>query len=112
MPITDYISPTLLHQEGWVNTADTEQMFAKLDKRYLAEQGYVNMSQLRDVCLSIHKAAEVIGISSTTLLTYAKAGYLELNDQGQVPLLAALTFDYATAKRAESEKKRRMKIKR
>ncbi len=112
MPITDYISPQTLQQEGWVNTADVEQMFDKMDKRYLAQQGWVDLSQVRDVWLSIHKASEVVGISSATLLSYVRLGYLELNEQGQVSLLAALTFDYEAAKRAELDKKRKLKLRR
>lgn len=49
MAITDYISATTLQAEGWVNVADAEQMFEKLDKSYLAARGYTDASRLAGI---------------------------------------------------------------
>lgn len=110
MPITDYISAKTLQQEGWVNAANTEEMYEKLDKTYLAQQGWVNAPRLRNVWLSVNKAAEVVGISGATLATYIKRGCLSLNAHGQVSLHEALTFDYEAAKGRMLDEKRRLKI--
>ena len=56
--LTDFISPEVLAREGFVHTSDSAQMLEKIDKAYLAECGYVNLSALRDVKLSVRKAAE------------------------------------------------------
>jgi hypothetical protein len=52
----------------------------------------------------------VVGISTTTLGSYANLGYIQVGDDGKVSLLDALAFDYAAAKRKELDNKRRMKL--
>lgn len=106
MALTDYISPMVIAAEGYIHATDNEALLANIDKQFLATQGWVNMAQVRNVWLSIHMAAQIVGISSPTLLSYAKAGYLKLDD-GRVSLLEALTFDYVAAKKKELRKKQR-----
>ena len=110
MAITDYISATTLQAEGWVNVADAEQMFERMDKSYLAARGYTDASRLAGIRISLNQAAGVVGISTTTLGSYANLGYIQVGDDGKVSLLDALAFDYAAAKRKELDNKRRMKL--
>lgn len=110
MPITDYISPQTLFNEGWVRADDQQGMLEKLDKSYLAARGYTDASRLAGIRISLNQAAGVVGISATTLASYANLGYIQVGDDGKVSLLDALAFDYAAAKRKELDNKRRMKL--
>lgn len=105
--LTDFISPEVLAREGFVHTSDSAQMLEKIDKAYLAENGWVNLSALRDVKVTIRKAAEVIGISASTLKAYVEMGYLPVGADGYVSLLDAITFDYTAAKRKYLDSKSR-----
>lgn len=105
--LTDFISPEVLAREGFVHTSDSAQMLEKIDKAYLAKNGWVNLSALRDVKVTIRKAAEVIGISASTLKAYVEMGYLPVGADGYVSLLGAITFDYAAAKRKYLDSKSR-----
>lgn len=105
--LTDFISPEVLAREGFVHTSDSAQMLEKIDKAYLAENGWVNLSALRDVKVTIRKAAEVIGISASTLKAYVEMGYLPVGADGYVSLIDAITFDYAAAKRKYLDSKSR-----
>jgi hypothetical protein len=105
--LTDFISPEVLAREGFVHTSDSAQMLEKIDKTYLAQCGYVNLSALRDVKLSVRKAAEVAGVSASTLKEYVKLGYLQVGADGYVSLIDAITFDYAAAKRKYLDSKSR-----
>lgn len=107
MPITDYITPSMLHKEGWVHTSDPEMLLANIDKQYLAQAGYVNIAETRNVEISVHKAAQIAGVTSPTLASYIKAGYLALTPDGKVNLFDVLAFNYKLAKRAELNKKER-----
>ena len=105
--LTDFISPEVLAREGFVHTSDSARMLEKIDKAYLAENGWVNLSALRNVKVTIRKAAEVIGISASTLKAYVEMGYLPVGADGYVSLLDAITFDYAAAKRKYLDSKSR-----
>lgn len=107
MPITDYISPSTLRMEGWVRTSDSAMLLANLDKQYLAQAGYINIAKTRNVDLSIHKAAQIAGVTSPTLASYIKAGYLKLTPDGKLNLFDVLSFNYKLAKRTELDKKER-----
>lgn len=98
--LTDFISPEVLAREGFVHTSDSAKMLEKIDKAYLAENGWVNLSALRDVKVTIRKAAEVIGISASTLKAYVEMGYIAVEADGYISLLNAITFDYPSAKKA------------
>lgn len=106
--LTDFISPEVLAREGFVHTSDSAQMLEKIDKAFLAENGWVNLSTLRHVKVTIRKAAEVVGISASTLKEYAKMGYLPIDEDGYVSLLNAITFDYPAAKRVYLATKERV----
>lgn len=95
--LTDFIPTQVLEREGFVHTSDNEKMLNALDKRFLADHGWHNLSQLRPVRISMRKAAEIIDCSASTLAAYVKMGYLAAED-GQVLLSDALTFDYPAAK--------------
>lgn len=110
MPITDYISPSMLHMEGWVHTSDSATLLANIDKQYLAQAGYINLAETKNVELSVHKAAQIAGVAPPTLVSYIKAGYLNLTPDGKLRLLDVLAFDYKLAKRTELNKKDRIKI--
>ena len=106
--LTDFISPEVLAREGFVHSSDNEQMFAKIDKAYLAKRGWGDMSILRGVKVSPRKAAEIAGCSASTLNEYIKMGYLAVDDAGQVSLFDAVQFDYPAAKRAYLSTKQRI----
>ena len=110
MPITDYISPQTLFNEGWVRADDQQGMLEKIDKVYLAENGYIYSPRLAQVRVSISKAAELVGISPATLAQYVTLGYLPVGEDGKVSMLEALSFDYASAKRQELKKKSRVNL--
>lgn len=105
--LTDFISPEVLAREGFVHTSDSAQMFAKIDKAYLAERGWGDMSVLRSVKISPRQAAEIAGCSASTLKEYIKMGYLAVDDAGQVSLFDAVQFDYPAAKKAYLSTKQR-----
>lgn len=104
--ITDYIPAQVLEREGFVHISDSAKMLERIDKGFLAEQGWTNLAHLRGVMLSVHKAAKIVGIDPKTLLAYIKGGYIAADQNGQVSLVDALTFDYKGAKRAYLDSKR------
>ena len=57
------------------------------------------MSALRAVPISVRKAAQIVGISPTTLAGYVSLGYIRVDGDGHVSLLDALTFDAKAANR-------------
>lgn len=109
MPITDYIPAQTLVNEGWLRADDQQGMFDNIDKHYLAERGYVCAERLANVRVSVNKAAELVGVSPSTLATYITTGYIAVDADGKISMLDAISFDYTAAKRAELAKKRRMR---
>lgn len=99
MPLTDYISPEVLAAEGYIHRTDKEALFENIGAEYLHSRGWVDMTSLRDVPISIRKAAQIAGISPTTLAGYVSLGYIRVDGEGHVSLLDALTFDAKAAKR-------------
>lgn len=98
--LTDYIPAQVLEREGFVHSSDSEKMLERIDKSFLAERGWVNLSMLRHVKVSVRKAAEIVECSASTLKEYIRMGYLAVDDAGQVSLLDAVSFDYPAAKKA------------
>lgn len=90
-----------------MHTSNPEMLLANIDKQYLAQAGYVNIAETRNVDISIHKAARIAGVTSPTLASYIKAGYLKLTPDGKLSLFDVLVFNYKLAKRAELDKKER-----
>lgn len=105
--LTDYIPAQVLEREGFVHSSDSEKMLERIDKAFLAERGWVNLSMLRHVKVSVRKAAEIAQCSASTLKEYIKMGYLPIDEAGQVSLSDAVGFDYPTAKRAYLSTKER-----
>lgn len=99
MPLTDYISPEVLAAEGYIHRSDKAALFENIGAEYLHSRGWVDMTSLRDVPISIRKAAQIAGISPTTLAGYVSLGYIRVDGEGHVSLLDALTFDAKAAKR-------------
>lgn len=99
MPLTDYISPKVLYDEGYIHRSDKEDLFENIGAEYLHSRGWVDMSALRAVPISVRKAAQIAGISPTTLAGYVSLGYIRVDGDGHVSLLDALTFDAKAAKR-------------
>lgn len=98
--ITDYIPAQVLEREGFVHISDSAKMLERIDKGFLAEQGWANLAAKRGVKVSVRKAAEIVGVDAKTLLAYIKGGYIAANENGQVSMVDALTFDYKKAKQA------------
>ena len=95
--LTDFIPAQVLEREGFVHTSDSEKLLEAIDKNYLADHGWHNLSHLRPVRISVRKAAEIIDCAASTLSAYIKMGYLSA-ENGQVLLSDALSFDYPAAK--------------
>lgn len=99
MPLTDYISPEVLAAEGYIHRSDKAALFENLGEEYLHSQGWVDLTAVRDVPISIHKAAQIAGCAASTLAGYVSLGYMPVDENGHVSLLDALTFDAKAAKR-------------
>lgn len=99
MALIDYISPKVLSDEGYIHNSDKAAMFDNLGTDYLHSRGWVDMSALRAVPISVRKAAQIAGISPTTLAGYVSLGYIRVDGDGHVSLLDALTFDAKAANR-------------
>ena len=98
MALFDYISPARLKNEGYINKADSKEMFDNIDKEYLKEQGWFDLSSLNNVPLSIHMAAQVVGVHATTLTGYVARGVIRTDSTGHIAFLDALRFNYKKAK--------------
>lgn len=101
MALIDYIEPRILREEGYIHITDTDSMIERLGR-----EKWVNLSQMRPISISLHLAAEVIGITQPTLVAYAKLGYIRVNAEGKVSLIDAILFDYRNVKRDALNKKR------
>ncbi len=99
MALTDYISPDIIAAEGYVHSSDNDALLECIDKDYLHSQGWVDMSAVRDVPISVRKAAEIVGVAASTLAGYVSLGYLKSDDEGHVSLFDALVFDRVAAKK-------------
>lgn len=99
MALIDYIAPSVLAEEGYIHKSSQSEMLGNLDRGFLAEQGWVNLSHARNVEVSVQKAAQIIGVSSPTLEGYVKLGYLKKTANGKILLIAALSFDYKKVKK-------------
>lgn len=99
MALIDYISPKVLSDEGYIHSSDKEAMFDNIGADYLHSRGWVDMSAMRAVPISIRKAAQIAGIAATTLAGYVSLGYMVADENGHVSLFDALTFDAKAAKR-------------
>ncbi len=99
MPLTDYISPKVLAEEGYIHRTDKEALFENIGAEYLHSRGWVDMTSLRDVPISIRKAAQIAGCAASTMAGYVSLGYMPIDEDGHVSLLDALTFDVKAAKR-------------
>lgn len=97
MPLTDYISPQVLADEGYIHRSDKAALFENIGVEYLHSQGWVDLTTVRDVPISIRKAAQIAGCSATTLAGYISLGYMRIDENGHVSLLDALTFDVKAA---------------
>ncbi len=105
--LTDFISPQVLEREGYIHISDNEKMLEYIDKAFLAAHGWFHKPNLGHVNLSVNKASDVVGVAPQTLAGYIRAGYMPANDDGQVRLVDAMTFDYKAAKRALLDSKNR-----
>lgn len=99
MALIDYISPKVLSDEGYIHNSDKEAMFDNIGADYLNSRGWVDMTALRDIPMSVCKAAQIAGISPTTMAGYVSLGYIKVDKDGHISLLDALTFDAKAAKR-------------
>lgn len=99
MPLIDYISPKVLADEGYIHNTDKAAMFANIGPDYLNSLGWVDMTAVRAVPISIRKAAQIAGIAASTLAGYVSLGYMKADEEGHVSLFDALTFDAKAAKR-------------
>lgn len=99
MALIDYISPKVLSDEGYIHNSDKAAMFDNIGAAYLNSRGWVDMTAVRAVPISINKAAQIAGIAASTLAGYVSLGYMQADDDGHVSLLDALTFDAKAAKR-------------
>lgn len=97
--ITDYIPAQVLEREGFVHISDSAKMLERIDKGFLAEQGWANLATKRGVKVSVRKAAEIVGVDAKTLAAYIKSGYLAADEMGRVSIVDALTFNYEATKR-------------
>lgn len=99
MALIDYISPKVLSDEGYIHNSDKEAMFDNIGADYLNSRGWVDMTAVRAVPVSVRKAAQIAGIAASTLAGYVSLGYIKADEDGHVSLLDALTFDAKAAKR-------------
>lgn len=95
--LTDFISAQVLEREGFIHSTDSEKMLEAIDKKYLAEQGWVHSGRLREVLISPTRAAKIVGVAPRTLQAYIRSGHLRTVN-GSVTLLDAMAFDYLKAK--------------
>jgi hypothetical protein len=103
--LTDFIPAQVLEREGYIHMSDSAAMLAKIDKGYMAEQGWVNITSARKVRISIRKAAEIAGCAADTLAGYVKLGFLTADEGNRLSLAEVLTFDISAAKRAYLDSK-------
>lgn len=106
MALTDYISPTVLADAGYIHESQSAVMLEHIDRQYMTEQGWVNLSRVRNVPVSVSKAAEIIGVSPATLEGYVKLGYIAKDCYGKISLLSALGFNYDAVKKDYLSSKR------
>lgn len=104
--LTDFVSPQVLKREGFLHVSDSAAMLDAIDKRYMAEQGWVNISSARSVRISIRKAAEIVDCAAETLAGYVKLGFLKADATNKLLLGDVLSFDLSEAKRIYLDSKR------
>ena len=69
-------------------------MEVKIDDIALREAGYVNAEQFRHVSLSFNVVAKILGVSVSTVISYAKAGFIPTGDDDKILLADALKIDF------------------
>lgn len=99
MSLTDYISPVVLAEAGYIHESQSAVMLEHIDRSVMSEQGWVNLKHLGNVGISLALAAEIIGVCVPTLQDYIKLGYIRKDAYGKVGLLDAINFDYKLAKK-------------
>lgn len=99
MALTDYISPTVLAEAGYIHESQKGVMLKLIGRHYLAEQGYTQLSRVRDVMVNGAFASQIIGIDRKTLIGYAKLGYIHRTIEGKYSLLEVLNFDHKEVKK-------------
>ena len=99
MSLTDYISPVVLAEAGYIHESQSEAMLEHISREFLAEQGFHNLSHIVDIPISIKKAADMTGVKSETIKNYIALGFLKTDEDNRLRLKQVLTFNYDAAKR-------------
>lgn len=69
-------------------------MEVKVDEIELKKAGFVNAEQFSHVALSFNLVAKILGVSVNTVASYARAGFIPLNDDEKISLADALKLDF------------------
>lgn len=57
MSLTDYISPVVLAEAGYIHESQSAVMLEHIDRSVMSEQGWVNLKHLGNVGISLALAA-------------------------------------------------------
>lgn len=69
-------------------------MEVRIDEIALRDAGYVNADQFNHVPLSFNVVAKILGVSVTTVISYARAGFIPVDDADKISLADALKLDF------------------
>lgn len=69
-------------------------MEVKVDEMELKRAGFVNAEQFSHVSLSFNLAAKILGVSVSTVISYANAGFIPVNNDDKISLADALKLNF------------------
>lgn len=69
-------------------------MEVMVDEMELKKAGFVNAEQFNHVALSFNLVAKILGVSVSTVASYARAGFIPVNDDDKISLADALKLNF------------------
>lgn len=66
----------------------------QIDENSLRDAGYVNADQYTHVPVSMNLVAKILGVSASTVISYANAGYIPTTPDNKVSLADALKINF------------------
>lgn len=65
-----------------------------VSEKALTEAGYVDANKFKHVLVSCNMVAKIVGVSPTTIINYANAGLIEIDDNDKISLAYALKLNF------------------
>ena len=98
MEVTLNISDEYLQERGYIH-------IDRVDRAQLAEMGYFNIGQVKNMPLSIWRASKMLSIKEDTLKAFVAEGFIPVTEDNRIMLHDLLRFDKAYARFKHAQRK-------